>query len=69
MVRPLPILRPNAGRNMARANPLLRALQQTAEARNARGLGPRLRSLQWSSALYKSSNLQPSVFFERVESR
>ena len=44
MVRPLPVLRPDSGRSMAKPNPPLCSLQQTAETGNARGLGPRLQS-------------------------
>jgi len=39
MVRTLPILRPDSGGGMAKPNPLLCSLQQTAETGNAYGLG------------------------------
>jgi two-component system chemotaxis response regulator CheY len=40
MVGPLSVLRPNIGRDMAKPDSPLCSLQQTAEAGNARGLGP-----------------------------
>jgi hypothetical protein len=40
MVGPLSVLRPDTGRSMAKPNPPLCSLQQTADTGNARGLGP-----------------------------
>jgi hypothetical protein len=44
MVGTLPILRPDSGGGMAKPNPLLCSLQQTAETGNAYGLGIHLES-------------------------
>jgi hypothetical protein len=57
MVRPLPVLRPDSGRSMAKQNPPLCSLQQAAETGNGRGLGPRLQSFPWSSAIDKDTKL------------
>jgi hypothetical protein len=57
MVRPLPVLRPDSGRSMAKPNPPLRSLQQTAETGNARGLGPPLQTFPWSSAIDQDARL------------
>jgi len=57
MVAPLPVLHPHSGRSMAKQNPPLCSLQQTAETRNGRGLGPRLQSFPWNSAIDKGTKL------------
>jgi hypothetical protein len=51
VVGPLSVLRPDTGRNMAKPNPPLCSLQQTADTGNARGLGPRLQSFTWGGAI------------------
>jgi two-component system response regulator (stage 0 sporulation protein F) len=53
MVGPLPVLRPDIGRDMAKPDSPLCSLQQTAETGNACGLGPRLRSFTWGGAMNK----------------
>jgi hypothetical protein len=57
MVRPLPVLHPDTGRSMAKPNPPLRSLQQTAETGNARGLGPRLQSFPLGTAMDEDTKL------------
>jgi hypothetical protein len=60
MVGPLPVLRPDIGRGMAKPDSPLCSLQQTAEAGNACGLGPRCSfsrgEAQWIKA--QNCNLQ-----------
>ena len=52
MVGPLPVLRPDIGRDMATPDSPLCSLQQTAETGNACGLGPpRLQSFTWGGAI------------------
>jgi hypothetical protein len=57
IVRPLPILRPDSGRGMAKPNPLLCSLPQTSETGNGCGLGLHLQSFQWRSAMDKDTSL------------
>jgi hypothetical protein len=57
MVRPLPILRPDSGRGMAKPGPLLCSLRQTAETGNACGLRLHLQSFQWRRAMDKDTRL------------
>src|ERR1700687_4047329 len=57
MVRPLPILRPDSGRHLAKSNPPLCPLQQTAETGSAAGLGPRSQSFLCSRNMDKDTKL------------
>ena len=74
MVGPLSVLRPDTGRNMARPNPPLCSLQQTADTGNACGLEPRLQSFTWVAPLMpwmliRTQNLQSTFFLTRRENR
>ena len=65
MVRALPILRPDSGGGMAKPNPLLCALQQTAETGNACGLA----TPPGVAPGIKTQNLQSSLFLKRFGNR
>jgi len=51
MAGPVSVLRPDIGRNMAKPNPPLCSLQQTADTGNARGLALCLQSFTWGGAI------------------
>ena len=51
LVGPVSVLRPDTGCNMAKPNPPLCSLQQTADTGNARGLAPCLQSFTWGGAI------------------
>jgi len=69
MVRPLPVLRPDIGCDMAKPDSPLCSLQQTAETGNACGLGSRLQSFPRGSAMDKDTKLQSAVFLQRRGNR
>jgi len=71
MVGPLPVLRPDIGRDMAKPDSPLCSLQQTAETGNACGLGP-ARSLSRGEAQWiktQNCNSQSSCSAAEIDEK
>jgi hypothetical protein len=66
MVTPLPILRANFGRGMAKPDPPLYSLRQSAETGNASGLGCRRQFFPCSKVVDKDTRLAIASLLEEL---